>query len=125
MEGVRILFSSDIKHEPEDAITEKVEETLEVKILSNGIKYEPGNVPPWKLPRSCDKCGKEFRSKGHLQRHAEGVHHKFKGYIYVTDVTMKPQTGGTWKGTKRLFTKTKDQRLPAIFVLIKRGLCPP
>ena len=54
MEGVRILFSSDIKHEPEDTMTEKVEKALEVKILSNGIKYEPGNAPPWKLPRPCD-----------------------------------------------------------------------
>ena len=80
MEGVRIFFSSDIKHETEDTMTEKVEEALEVEILSNGIKYEPGNVPPWKLPRSCDKCGKEFRSKGHLQRHVDGVHHKLKGY---------------------------------------------
>ena len=53
MEGVRIFFSSVIKHETEDTITEKVEEALEVIMLSHGIKYEPGNVPPWKLPRSC------------------------------------------------------------------------
>ena len=80
MEGVKIFFSSDIKHEPEDTMTEKVEEALEIKTPPNDIKHELVNVPPWKLPRSCDECGKEFRSKNHLQRHVEGVHHNYKGY---------------------------------------------
>ena len=34
MEGVRIFFSSDIKHEPEDTMTEKIEEALEIKTPS-------------------------------------------------------------------------------------------
>ena len=103
-------------------LIEKVEEAVEVKILSNGIKYEPGNVPPWKLPRSCDKCGKEFRSKGHLQRHVEGVHHKFKGY--KCDRCDYEATDRRYVERHKAIVH-ENQRLPAIFDLIKRGPWPP